>query len=114
MQKFQNLNSSIKNCGYIAEENSITKALKKCIAYGYIHIADLIAAVKIKARGHRVLSGENLDFFACGGGRKRSMAEKPTFIPLLKQEPAKTLREYLSSGVWNPRHSWRGGCQVFK
>ena len=95
MQKLQHFNSPIKTCGYIVQENSITKALLTCIAYGYIHIADLIAAINIKARGHRVLSGENLDFFACGGYKMLRSAKFSSVFPL-KQEPAKTIRESLS------------------
>ena len=94
MQKFQHLNIPIKTCGHIVKENSRIKALFKCIASGYIHIADLIAAINIKARGHRVLSGVNLDFFACGGYKMLSSVKFSSVFPL-KQEPAKTLRESL-------------------
>ena len=80
-----------EKCGHIDKNNRKTQALFKCVACGYENNADLAAAINIEARGHRVLSGEKQDFFACGGGRKRAMAAKPTSIPLLKQEPAKTL-----------------------
>ena len=82
-----------EKCGHISKENRKTQALFKCVACGYENNADLVAAINIEARGHRVLSGENLDFFACGGGRRRSGYENTTSLFPMKQEPAKTLED---------------------
>jgi putative transposase len=82
-----------EKCGHISKDNRKSQALFKCVACGYENNADLVAAINIEARGHRVLSGEKLDFFACGGGRKRSSAVKPTSTPPMKQEPTETLED---------------------
>ena len=82
-----------EKCGHIDKNNRKTQALFKCVACGYENNADLVAAINIEARGHRVLSGENLDFFACGGGRRRKNAMHLKSLFPVKQEPAETLED---------------------
>ena len=82
-----------EDCGHVDKNNRKTQALFKCVACGYENNADLVAAINIEARGHRVLSGEKLDFSACGGGRRRRKAVKLTSISPMKQEPAEALNE---------------------
>ena len=82
-----------EDCGHIDKKNRKTQALFKCVACGYENNADLVAAINIEARGHRVLSGEILDFSACGGGRRRLRAVKLTSIYPMNQEPAEALED---------------------
>ena len=82
-----------ENCGHIDKKNRKTQALFKCVACGYEDNADLVSAINVEARGHRVLSGEKLDFSACGGGGRRLRAAKLSSISLMKQEPAEALED---------------------
>ena len=90
---YTSLTCPVPTCQNIDKKNRKTQALFKCVACGYENNADLVAAINIEARGHRVLSGEILDFSACGGGRRRRKAGKLTSIPPVKQEPAEALLE---------------------
>ncbi|WP_031405094.1 RNA-guided endonuclease TnpB family protein [Thiomonas sp. FB-Cd] len=58
-------------CGHVAAENRRTQSQFKCVACGYAHHADVVGAMNILARGHRVA--------ACG--------EVAHSGPSMKQEP---------------------------
>ena len=60
-----------EDCGHISKDNRKTQALFKCVACGYEDNADLVAAIEIKARGHRDWSEMKLLDQACGGKREK-------------------------------------------
>jgi putative transposase len=62
-------------CGYVSKENRQTQAQFLCVDCGYQNHADLVGAINILARGHRVL--------ACGelAQSGRSMNQEPTDAP---------------------------------
>ena len=90
---YTSLTCPVPTCQNIDKKNRKTQALFKCVACGYENNADLVSAINVEARGHRVLSGEKLDFSACGGGRRRKKAVKLASISPMKQEPAETLED---------------------
>lgn len=59
-------------CGYVSKDNRQTQAKFECVECGYEESADLVGAINILARGHRVL--------ACGEPVQsgRSMKQEPT------------------------------------
>ncbi|WP_044414287.1 RNA-guided endonuclease InsQ/TnpB family protein, partial [Thiomicrospira microaerophila] len=57
-------------CGHVAKENRLTQSKFECVECGYTENADLVGALNVLARGHRVL--------ACG---------VETLVPTVKQEP---------------------------
>lgn len=59
-------------CGYVSKDNRQTQAKFECVECGYEENADLVGAINILARGHRVL--------ACGEPVQsgRSMKQEPT------------------------------------
>lgn len=73
-------------CGHVAAGNRKTQALFACLDCGYENNADVVGAMNILARGHRVIAcGED------GSGRGRKTTAKPASV---KQEPAEaTARE---------------------
>ena len=60
-------------CGHKSKDNRLTQAKFKCVECDYTENADLVGALNVLARGHRVL--------ACG---------VETVVSTLKQEPVST------------------------
>lgn len=73
-------------CGHVARENRQTQAKFECVACGHKENADVVGAMNILARGHRVIAcGED------GSGLARKRKTKPASV---KQEPTEvTMRE---------------------
>ena len=75
-------------CGHIAKENRRKQALFLCVDCGYENNADVVGAINILARGHRVLAcGESVQL---GRSVKQEPAEgsrnashEPVGIPFL-------------------------------
>lgn len=68
----QNTSQVCPACGYISAENRQTQAKFECIECGYENNADLVGAINVLERGHRLL--------ACGESVHlgRSMKQEPT------------------------------------
>ena len=73
-------------CGHVANENRQTQARFECVDCGHEENADVVGAMNVLARGHRVTScGED------GSGLARKRKTKPASV---KQEPTEvTIRE---------------------
>ena len=67
-------------CDHVAAENRRTQAVFKCVACGYENHADVVGAMNILARGHRVLACRE-----ASSGRGHAAKTKPASM---KQEPA--------------------------
>jgi putative transposase len=67
-------------CDHVAAENRRTQATFKCVACGYENHADVVGAMNILARGHRVLACRE-----ASSGRGPEAKTKPASM---KQEPA--------------------------
>ena len=66
-------------CGHVAKENRLTQAKFACVDCGHEENADVVGALNVLARGHRVSAcGED------GSGRGRKITAKPASM---KQEP---------------------------
>jgi putative transposase len=63
-------------CGHVSKDNRRTQAQFLCVVYGYKHNADVVGAINVLARGHRVL--------ACGEPVQPSRS--------VKQEPAEVIQ----------------------
>ena len=59
-------------CGHVSKDNRITQALFLCVDCGYENHADVVGAINVLERGHRLL--------ACGESAQsgRSMKQEPT------------------------------------
>jgi transposase len=96
--------------GYVAmaklltAENRPTQTHFRCVECGYENHADVVGAMNVLARGHRVAAcGEE------GSGLGRKTRTKPTSV---KQEPTEvTMDELMHSTVGIARLSGGGGCQ---
>lgn len=74
----QNTSRTCPTCGHASAENRQTQARFACVECGFEENADLVGAINILARGHRVA--------ACGEARQSA--------PSVKQEPTEaTMRE---------------------
>ena len=73
-------------CGHVSSENRQTQAKFACVDCGYENNADVVGAMNVLARGHRVAAcGED------GSGSGRKTRTKPASV---KQEPTEaTMRE---------------------
>jgi putative transposase len=75
----QNTSRTCPACGHVAKDNRLTQAQFRCVDCGYENNADVVGAINVLARGHRVL--------ACGepvpSGRS------------MKQEPAEAIQYVL-------------------
>jgi len=73
-------------CGHVAKENRQTQAKFECVDCGHEENADVVGAMNVLARGHRVVAcGED------GSGLARKRKTKPASV---KQEPTEaTIRE---------------------
>jgi putative transposase len=73
-------------CAHVAAENRPTQAQFKCVHCGFEAHADVVGAMNILARGHRVA--------ACGEDVSRAKVERPKRATSMKQEPTEaTMRE---------------------
>jgi putative transposase len=71
-------------CGHVARENRQTQALFACVNCRHEENADVVGAMNVLARGHRVAAcGED------GSGRGRKTSTKPASV---KQEPTEVTR----------------------
>jgi putative transposase len=71
-------------CDHVAAENRPTQAQFKCVQCGYEQNADVVGAMNVLARGHRVAAcGED------GSGSGRRTRTKPASV---KQEPTEVTR----------------------
>jgi putative transposase len=66
-------------CGHISKENRLTQAQFRCVDCGYENNADVVGAINVLARGHRVL--------ACGESVQQGRS--------VKQEPAEAIQYVL-------------------
>lgn len=66
-------------CGHVAKENRQTQAKFACLDCGYENNADVVGAMNVLARGHRVL--------ACGEGGSGLVRKRKTKPASVKQEP---------------------------
>jgi len=82
-----NTSRTCPKCARVAAENRPTQTLFKCIGCGYENHADVVGAMNILARGHRVAAcGE------AGSGLGRKTRTKPASV---KQEPTEvTMSEH--------------------
>jgi len=75
-----NTSRTCPDCGHIARENRRTQAEFHCVSCGYENHADVVGALNVLARGHRVLACREV---SSGLGRKAK-----TEPASMKQEPA--------------------------
>jgi putative transposase len=68
----QNTSRTCPHCGHVAKENRKTQAKFECVQCGHKNNADVVGAINILERGHRLL--------ACGGDleARGPMKQKPT------------------------------------
>ncbi len=79
-----NTSRTCPSCGHIAKENRLTQAKFLCVDCGYEENADVVGALNVLARGHRVAAcGEE------GSGLGRKPKTKPASA---KQEPTEATR----------------------
>ncbi len=67
-------------CGHVSKDNRKTQVQFKCVACGHEENADVVGAINVLARGHRVL--------ACGEDVSRAKPAKAQRAASVKQEPA--------------------------
>jgi putative transposase len=81
----QNTSRTCPCCSHVAAENRTTQERFQCVACGYENHADVVGAINILARGHRVAAcGEE------GSGSDRKIGTKPAST---KQEPTEAARQ---------------------
>jgi len=82
----QHTSQTCPSCGHVAVENRRTQQQFQCVACGHTAHADVVGAINVLERGHRLLAcGEG------GSGRGRKTAVQPASV---KQEPAEaTMQE---------------------
>ena len=73
-------------CGHVSKDNRLTQARFECVDCGYENHADVVGAINVLARGHRVL--------ACG-----ELAQSGRSV---KQEPTEATRKSSRSAVGVP------------
>ena len=72
-------------CLHESKDNRMTQAKFECVDCGYANNADVVGAMNILARGHRVL--------ACGEDVRRTKVVKPRRAASAKQEPAEVTKQ---------------------
>lgn len=83
-----NTSRSCPCCGHVAKENRLSQAKFLCVDCGYEENADVVGAINVLARGHRVAAcGED------GSGRGRKITTKPASV---KQEPTEATMHEVS------------------
>jgi putative transposase len=83
----QNTSKTCPCCGHIAKENRLTQAQFACVECGYENHADVVGAMNILERGHRLL--------ACGEAVSRVKVAKPKRAASVKQEPTEGITQRL-------------------
>lgn len=73
----QNTSRTCPSCEHVSKDNRTTQAKFECVECGHTNNADLVGALNVLARGHRVL--------ACG--------EAPEVRASIKQEPAEEIQK---------------------
>lgn len=76
----QNTSRTCPACGHVSAENRQTQARFACVECGFEENADVVGAINVLARGHRVL--------ACGEDVSRAKPAKAQRAASVKQEPA--------------------------
>ena len=76
----RNTSRTCPACGHVDAQNRKTQAVFRCVACGHTANADLVGAINILARGHRVA--------ACGEDVSRGEAARQLRAASVKQEPA--------------------------
>ncbi len=71
-------------CGHVAKENRQTQARFACVDCGHEENADVVGAMNVLARGHRVA--------ACGEDVRRAKVARPKRAASAKQEPTEATR----------------------
>lgn len=84
-----NTSRECPECGHIHADNRKTQAVFCCVACGYKANADLVGAMNVLARGHRVL--------ACGEDVSRVKSAKTKRAASVKQEPAEAINGALKA-----------------
>lgn len=84
-----NTSRQCPECGHIHADNRKTQAVFCCVACGYKANADLVGAMNVLARGHRVL--------ACGEDVSRVKSAKTKRAASVKQEPAEAINGALKA-----------------
>ena len=72
-------------CLHESKDNRMTQAKFECVDCGYANNADVVGALNVLARGHRVL--------ACGEDVRRTKVVKPRRAASAKQEPAEVTKQ---------------------
>lgn len=75
----QNTSRSCPCCGHVSADNRRTQAKFECVECGFENNADVVGALNILARGHRVT--------ACGEDVSRARPVRATYAASVKQEP---------------------------
>ena len=75
----QNTSRTCPACGHVSKENRLTQARFLCVDCGYENNADVVGAINVLARGHRVL--------ACGEPVQSGRS--------VKQDPAEVIQYVL-------------------
>ena len=84
----RNTSRTCPACGHVDAQNRKTQAVFRCVACGHTAHADVVGAINILARGHRVAAcGEE------GSGRGRKTPTKPASV---KQEPTEATMQEVS------------------
>ena len=76
----RNTSRACPECGHVDAQNRKTQAVFRCVACGHTAHADVVGAINILARGHRVA--------ACGEDVSRGEAARQLRAASVKQEPA--------------------------
>ncbi len=76
----QNTSRTCPSCGHVSKDNRKTQAQFKCVACGHEENADVIGAINVLARGHRVS--------ACGEDVSHARLARAKHAASVKQEPA--------------------------
>jgi putative transposase len=83
-----NSSTTCPKCEHVAAQNRRTQTQFKCVNCGYEQNADVVGAMNVLARGHRVAAcGEE------GSGSGRRTRTKPASV---KQEPTEAARQELT------------------
>ncbi|MFC3337714.1 RNA-guided endonuclease InsQ/TnpB family protein [Paracandidimonas soli] len=76
----QNTSRTCSSCGHVSKDNRKTQAQFLCVACGHEENADVVGAINVLARGHRVL--------ACGEDVSHARPARAKHAASVKQEPA--------------------------
>ncbi len=82
----KNTSRTCPNCGHVDAQNRQTQAVFRCVACGHQAHADVVGAINILARGHRVA--------ACGEDVSHAKPAKAQRAASVKQEPTEVSQAY--------------------